>query len=54
MKTKKEFIAEIKWELVLGKYMPYYLEYLAMVKSSVQLCLCETIAPSSMEVGSKI
>jgi hypothetical protein len=35
MKTKKELMAEIKWELVLGKYMPYYQEYLALGK---ELC----------------
>jgi hypothetical protein len=32
MKTKKELMAEIKWELAVGKYRPYYLEYLALGK----------------------
>jgi hypothetical protein len=32
MKTKKELMAKIKWELAVGKYMPYYLEYLALGK----------------------
>jgi hypothetical protein len=32
MKTKKELMAEIKWELAVGKYMPYYREYLALGK----------------------
>jgi hypothetical protein len=32
MKTKKELMAEIKWELAVGKYNPYYLEYLALGK----------------------
>jgi hypothetical protein len=36
MKTKKDLMAEIKWELVVGKYMPYYQEYLALGK---ELCV---------------
>jgi hypothetical protein len=32
MKTKEEFMAEIKWELAVGKYRPYHLEYLALGK----------------------
>jgi hypothetical protein len=32
MKTKKELMAEIKWELAVGKYMPYYQEYLTLDK----------------------
>jgi hypothetical protein len=32
MKTKKELMVEIKWELAVGKYMPYYQEYLALGK----------------------
>jgi hypothetical protein len=32
MKTTKELMAEIKWELAVGKYMPHYLEYLAQGK----------------------
>ena len=29
MKTKKDLMDEIKWELAVGKYKPYYLVYLA-------------------------
>jgi hypothetical protein len=29
MKTKKEIMDEMKWELAVGKYIPYYQEYLA-------------------------
>jgi hypothetical protein len=36
MKTKKDLMVEIKWELVVGKYMPYYQEYLALGK---ELCV---------------
>jgi hypothetical protein len=32
MKTKKELMVEIKWELAVGKYMTYYPEYLALGK----------------------
>jgi hypothetical protein len=32
MKTKKELMAEIKWELAVGKYRPYYLDYLTLGK----------------------